>query len=415
MKTNNQIGTKQVYFKYLSLMAIAFSPNSRFLATATWSQGVLAPDKAIIVWELEAGKPVLTLPGDTGCKQVLFDPTGKILYGACGRGIQAWDFPSGETLFSFASEQLHEAIALSPDGTIMATVNANLTGESSNMIQLWRVENQEAALFNTLEGHGNDIAKLEFTANGSRLVSSSYDGKIKAWDWKNSAADISTNNLYSKHGVFSLSANSRLIAGNFGSSSMANLVTGLPITSSLFPQTRPHVLAFSPKLPLLAWGGKSPQFSNPIITLWTKANETQAAESEAMVSASRKGYSTITLAKYWGENQRLQTEEPRSSSSLQSPVGINIEGMALDVFGLTETVESEQQQVEVKSLNKSLKTVTITQTSLPDDSVTAIRYRVDFAPFGDVTRQQWRVIWAGRQTKCQPNRGHQDWSSNRCQ
>ena len=402
--------------------AIAFSPDSRFLATATWGQGILTPDNAIIVWEIETGKPILTLKESTGCRQVLFDPEGKILYTACGMRVEAWDFPSGEKLFSFDTEYPNEAIALSPDGKVMATADANLTGgqqgEQSNLIQLWELDNQEATLLDTLSGHSNDIARLEFTANGRKLVSSSYDSKIKVWDWQKGSENSYVRNLYSNNGIFSLSANSRLIAGNFGSSSMANLITGLPFHNfSLFRRTIPSTLAFgafSNESQLLAWAGNPPKSPNPIVSVWTEVDEDKVVQVNDAISAPRENYTTLTLTQYWGKNERVQTNSQVAAADLKSPVGTDIEAMALDVFGLTERVENEQQEVEVSNGISPIKVVTITQTNLADDSVKAMRYRIEFAPYGDVDKEQWRVIWAGQQFKCQLNRGHQEWSGELC-
>ncbi len=398
--------------------AIAFSPDSRYLATATWSQGLLIPDKVIVVWEIATGKPVLTLKGDTGCRQVLFSPEGKILYGACGMGVQAWDFPSGKRLFSFDTAYPNEAIALSPDGKVMATVDANVTGgqqgEQSKIIQLWQLHEGEATLVNSLRGHSNDIAKLEFTANGKNLVSSSYDGQVQVWNWQQGKANPSVNNLYSKNGIFSLSGNSRLIAGNFGNFSLANLTTGLPlIDSALFPQITPDTLAFSSSN-LFAWTGKLPQFPNPIISLWAETENSELKITANLIAIPRKNYTPLPLNKYWGKNQPVATNN-QLAVNLKSPVGTDIKQMALDVFGLKETVENERQQVEVSDGIFPTKVVTITQTNLADDSVKAIRYRLEFAPYGDIDREQWRIIWAGQQFQCQRDRGHQQWSGELCQ
>ncbi|MGF1540760.1 MAG: WD40 repeat domain-containing protein [Pleurocapsa sp.] len=397
--------------------AIAFSPDSRYLATATWSQGVLIPDKAIVVWEIATGKPVLTLNGDAGCQQLLFDPEGKIIYSTCGMGIQAWNFPSGEPLFSFDTSNPQGAIALTPDGKVMATVNANLTGgqqgEQSNIIQLWQLNEGEATLLNSLAGHSNDIAKLEFTANGRNLVSSSYDGKIQVWDWQKGTTHPSVKDLYSHNGIFSLSGDSRLIAGNFGDFSLADFNTGLPLTNSaLFPQTTSNTMAFSSSN-LLAWAGKPPQFPNPIISLWEETENKELVTTANLIATPRKNYNPLPLAKYWGKNEPVATDS-QPSSDLKSPVGTNIKQMALDVFGLRETVENERQEVEISDGISPTKVVTITQTNLADDSVQAIRYRLEFAPYGDTDRGQWRIIWAGQQFQCQRDRGHQQWSGELC-
>ena len=402
--------------------AIAFSPDSQFLATATWSQGLLNPDRSIVVWEIATGKRVLSLRGDTGCKQVVFAPEGNILYTACGMGVQAWDFPSGEKLFDFDTKYPNEAIALSPDGKVMATVDANVTGgqqgEESNIIQLWQLETKEATLLDTtLSGHDNDIAKLEFTSNGRKLVSSSYDGKIKVWDWEEGTENSYVSNLYSDRGIFSLSGNNRLIAGNFGSFSMANLATGLPYTApSLFKNITPSAIAFSSsssESQLFAWAGFPAKSANPIISL-SQEEKDIGEKIEDSLATSRKDYVSISLAKYWGKNERVKTNKQSPDKNLKSPVGKDIEAMALDVFGLTERVENEEEKVEILDNISPMRAVIITQTNLADDSVSAIRYRVEFAPYDSDKKELWRVVWTGKQYKCQANRGDRDWSKNLC-
>ena len=81
--------------------AIAFSPDSRFLATSTWSQGLLNPDRSIIIRDVATGEEVLSLADGAGCRQVLFAPQGDKIYGACESGVTVWSFPDGEELFSF--------------------------------------------------------------------------------------------------------------------------------------------------------------------------------------------------------------------------------------------------------------------------------------------------------------------------
>ncbi len=55
-------------------------------------------------------------------------------------------------------------------------------------------------------------------------------------------------------------------------------------------------------------------------------------------------------------------------------------------------------------------TVLVTALGLRDDSVRDERLRLTYAPYGPT----WELVAAGRQTRCQPGRGHQDWSDGRC-
>jgi WD40 repeat protein len=393
--------------------AIAFSPDSRYLATTTWSQGLLRPDSAVIVRDVTTGEVVLNLAESSGCKQILFDVTGKILYGACGVGITAWSFPDGEKLFNFAATNPLEAIALSPDGAVMAMVGSNAAGKAQgNQIQLWQLDGTKPELLKTLDSNGNDIAQLEFSRRGDRLVSSSYDGKINVWHWRQGTISRKTNDLYSDHGVFSLSADGQLIAGNFHSSTMTSLITGLPLrnTLSLGEKQKTSIMAFNPQTQLFA-RVQNRVDGNSLIDLWSAASP-QAAK----LPSTRDNYQAIPVNKYW-INQEHQPTIPVSTPQIAKPVSIgkDPQAIALAGLGLTEVADSEQleQAVEVDTAD-NLTTVKITQTNLADDSVAGRRYLVEFAPYGEQTAQKWQLVWVGEQFKCQSGRGHQDWSAELC-
>ena len=394
--------------------AIAFSPDSRFLATATWSQGLLTADSSVVVRDIATGEEILTLANPHGCRQVLFDPSGEILYSACGLGVSAWSFPEGEKLFDFALEYGVEAIALSSNGKIMATVKANTNSgqlkEASNKIQLWELEGTKPSLIQTLDGHDNDIAQLEFTADGRKLVSSSYDGKINVWNQKTGTLERKTNNLYSKDGLFSLSADNRLIAGNFNQAPMASLATGLPLRNQhMIPRLKQtQAIAFNPQQEMFAWTGKTDNSHPPTIQLW----QTDAAASD--IPSVQNKYLPLPLEQYWGDRQRSGSETTKLNTNRPSPIGKDPQAIALAALGLTEKIESTTEKVELNYPQENLANVTITQNNLADDSVAAIRYLIKFAPYGDRSNEEWRVVWAGRQFKCHKNRGHQNWSGNLC-
>ena len=400
--------------------AIAFSPDGRYVASSTWSQGLLSPDQAIIVRDVATGSEVLSITELDGCRQILFDVSGEIIYGACDFGITAWSFPEGKKLFDFATEYPVEAIALSPNGKVMATVDDRVSekylsgeqqGKRNNQIQLWNLESQ-ATLFNTLDGHVNDIAQLEFTADGKRLVSSSYDGNINVWDWQQGTTYRNTDNLHSINGMFSLSANSRLIAGNFHSSAMTNLITGLPLRNvmQLSRGKETSIFVFSPQNQLFARVEPSPNSNHSLIQLWQVENS-----QSNKLSSKQNHYQTIDITEYWSNQEQPEVlEGAETSTNKPSAIGTDPQAIALSALGLTETVESEQEQVAIEYPQDNLAIVKLTQTNLTDDSVTSIRYLVKFAPYGDKNAEKWQLVWAGKQFKCWSGRGHQDWSSDLC-
>ena len=276
--------------------AIAFSLDSRFVATATWSQGLLAPDRSLVIWDVAKGEKVLQLQESAGCRQVLFDPSGEILYAACELGVTAWSFPQGKKLFSFDIEYPVDAIALSHDGKIMVTADANTTGkqkEQNARIELWKLDKDKPTLLKTLDGHDNNIAKVEFTADDKKLVSSSYDGKINVWNWQTGEIERKTNNLHSRNGLFSLSANSRLIAGSFHSSAMTSLITGLPLRNvmPILNKKETKLMAFSRQGNLFA-GVKSSKSDGDRVYLWQNNTQKQSLKT------NNNAYTTLDLGEY---------------------------------------------------------------------------------------------------------------------
>ncbi|MEL6496349.1 MAG: hypothetical protein AAFQ41_14685 [Cyanobacteria bacterium J06623_7] len=394
--------------------AIAFSPDSQYLASSTWSQGLLNPERAIKVRDLATGADILSLTDIPGCRQILFAPTGDRIYGACETGITVWSFPTGEKLFSFDTAYPVEAIAISPDGKVMATVDANIAGgqqgELVNQIQLWQLNSSEPKLIETLDGHSNEIVQLKFTQDGNKLVSSSYDGKINVWHWQQGKVDRRTHNLQSDSGVFSLNRNSQLIAGNFHSSTMTDLTTGLPLSNTrrLRANQAVQIMAFNPQNQVFATVTNQID-SNSRIDLWSVDNS--LAPSSPNIKDS---YRAIPIRKYWTLQPAGIIQPEVSSQPKPSSLGNDPQAISLSALGLTEIVEAEREAVQTEYIKDNLARVTITQTNLPDDSVTAIRYLLEFAPHGAAAEQKWQLVWVGEQFKCHQGRGQQDWSSNLC-
>jgi len=164
-------------------------------------------------------------------------------------------------------------------------------------------------------------------------------------------------------------------------------------------QGNTHGLAFSPNGQILAWTGKPPTFPYPIIRLWRVSNT--AVENpdggEDIYRQDRSNYNPIPL-------------NSLASNSNTDLTGENPKEIVLSLFGLSELRESQQQDIQVDYPSENKAVVMLTQTGLLDDSVEGMRYRVEFVAVGN----NWEMIWAGKQQKCYPNRGHTDWSTELC-
>jgi WD40 repeat protein len=92
--------------------------------------------------------------------------TGEVLF---------WDLQSRSILTRIHGHRVPiEAIALSPDGKLLAT------GSADGVIKLWDAQTGRA--IRTLKGHAGAIVGLAFTPDGKQLLSCSAEGAIKTWE-----------------------------------------------------------------------------------------------------------------------------------------------------------------------------------------------------------------------------------------
>lgn len=93
-------------------------------------------------------------------------------------------------------------------------------------------------------------------------------------------------------------------------------------------------------------------------------------------------------------------------------LGDDPEALARTLFGAVEPMEGDYSEaVETLAASPDGRVVQFTRMGLPDDSVRGLRYRLELAPEGD----QWQLGWVGRQVRCWPGRGHEDWGVAPCQ
>ncbi len=137
------------------------------------------------------------------------------------------------------------------------------------------------------------------------------------------------------------------------------------------------------------------------------------------------GFSVVLLTGMAGACVQSPPPEPETTVSMEGRsaysevslppddqrFGAYPEQIALDAFGITEPVEGNfAQEVQVVEQTPTQAVVTLSQTGLPDDSVEGMRYWLEF----EAGENQWELVWAGRQVKCWPGRGSQEWSTDLC-
>jgi WD40 repeat protein/DNA-binding SARP family transcriptional activator len=161
------------------IIAIAFSPDGNKLATG-------GADGFAKVWQVEAGEELLSIqahPSGVGITNLAFSPDSKYLATTSDQDVisnvgslaKIWDAESGEELVAYEGHIESDRIwglAFSPDGDRMAT--------SGSILKVWdRSTGTEIFEFG---GHTGTIGGLVFSQDGKYLASASVDGTARLWD-----------------------------------------------------------------------------------------------------------------------------------------------------------------------------------------------------------------------------------------
>ena len=147
---------------------------------------------ALIMWDLSTGKIIFRnedWEGESGSDILMFSPDGKqfVVIGRSvfgrenssgGGGIEIRDSNDG----SLVKKTLeYKPLAISRDWKWFATTSESpLPDKNRRVIQIHGMENGEIEF--TLTGHTGRIEDMDFSADGSRLVSVASDRTFKIWD-----------------------------------------------------------------------------------------------------------------------------------------------------------------------------------------------------------------------------------------
>lgn len=159
------------------VQGVAVSPDGQTLATA-------AQDDTVKLWRVSDHRLLHTLAAhDGGVNSVAFTPDGKFLasggefvFGDPSANVKLWRVDDGSFVRDFkvpATSGLAYSVAVSPDGTTLATGNA------SGQVNLYRIS--DGALLRTLTGHTDQVFSVAFAPGGATLASGSADQTVRVW------------------------------------------------------------------------------------------------------------------------------------------------------------------------------------------------------------------------------------------
>jgi WD40 repeat protein len=305
------------------IFAMAMSPDGHWLAAGGWFTGNREESDAVRLYEYRTGELVALLKGHTDVVVSLaFSPDSKRLISGSGAGDASgiiWDVESRRRLHRLQGHKSRIlAVAFTPDG------ERAVTGSDDTTLRLWRVSDGE--LIAELRGHARDIDHaLAVRTSDSMIASGDATGEIRLWDGRTGQFLRSLGKQTSGVGVLRFSPDGKRLLSTCGTNGcdvepqiVWDVASGTRLLQPRYHDNNVGAAAISRDGRLVATAGGD----NREIRIWDLA--TGALEKGPNGAASLAGTGTARWATAfstdgqriaWGDTWR--TDPSRASNPLQ--------------------------------------------------------------------------------------------------
>jgi WD40 repeat protein len=209
------------------LARVALSTDNRMIAVAFADGGDTGSEVRIVDLDTGRERLAVTAPGTKRhhVQDIAFSPDGRAVALATWSSDQppvtcVWDVGTGRQRFALSADQTGSATLLTfaPDGRMLAT------GGADGGVRLW--ETTTGVLRNLLGHHHAQVWALGFSADGRTLATAGEDGTMRLWDARTPADTVPTPQRFVDVEAMAFSRDGKRVATGTADGVLAVYATG---------------------------------------------------------------------------------------------------------------------------------------------------------------------------------------------